>query len=366
MKTRLGIAALIWAAASCALGQSIIPDVVVSPADYRGCVLSKCHGTPGAFVELEDGSTRQMTVNTEHLVGSAHNKLACVECHSDIQEIPHPNDLQLVNCEGCHYELNPRGAPNVGQFKQYPESVHGRERAEGNEDAPYCTDCHGVHDIKGPETPSSSVHRKKLAGTCGGCHEEESVTYATSIHGVELANDNPDTPACVDCHGVHDILEVANPESPVHGMHVVETCSQCHAAVALADKYGFSALRVDSYEESFHGLADKYDVTVVANCSSCHGVHNILPHTEADSTIHEANLLKTCGQADCHPNAQDQFATGEVHMGIAEAPPIAVSFVRALYMLLIVGVIGAMAVHNLFDLRAIVRHRSTSGRRRDA
>ncbi len=366
MRTCFIIAALMWAAGISALTQTVVPDAVESPADYRGCVLSKCHGTPGAFVEKEDGSTREMTVNTNHLVGSAHNKLACIECHSDIDEIPHPSDLKPVNCEHCHYEQNPRGAPNVGQFKQYPESVHGRERAEGNEDAPYCTDCHGIHDVKSSGDVRSTVHRKQLASTCGGCHEDESTTYTTSIHGVELANDNPDTPACTDCHGVHDILRPGDPESPVHSTHVVETCSECHAAVALADKYDFSALRVDSYEESFHGLADKYDVTVVANCSSCHGIHNILPHTETDSTIHEANLLKTCGQTDCHPNAQDEFATGEVHMGIAEAPPLAVSFVRALYMLLIVGVIGAMAVHNLFDLRAVVRHGRAPRRGRDA
>lgn len=364
MRTRFIIAALSWTVALAASSQA--PDAVESPADYRGCVLSKCHGTPGAYAELEDGSTRPMTVDTGRLVDSAHKKLSCIECHSDIQVIPHPADLQPVNCESCHYERNPRGAPNVGQFKQYPESVHGRKLAEGNEEAPHCTDCHGIHDIQAAAAPSSHVHRKQLAATCGECHEEESTTYATSIHGTELAADNPDTPACIDCHGVHDILEVADPESRVHSTHVVETCSRCHAAVTLADKYGFSALRVESYEESFHGLADKYDVTVVANCSSCHGIHNILPHGEPDSTIHAANLLETCGQTDCHPQAQDLFATGEVHMGIAEAPPVAVSFVRALYMLLIVGVIGAMAAHNIFDLRAISRDRHTATQRRDA
>jgi len=48
--------------------------------------------------------------------------------------------------------------------------------------------------------------------------------------------------------------------------------------------------RVNSYFDSYHGLAAEGGSLVAANCSSCHGVHNILPSSDPHSTINRANL----------------------------------------------------------------------------
>ncbi len=59
-------------------------------------------------------------------------------------------------------------------------------------------------------------------------------------------------------------------------------------------------------------MASEVGSNTVANCASCHGVHNILPSSDPRSTINHANLAKTCGQ--CHPGANDKFITTKVHL----------------------------------------------------
>ena len=68
--------------------------------------------------------------------------------------------------------------------------------------------------------------------------------------------------------------------------------------------------RVNTFFESYHGLAAQYGSTRAANCASCHGVHKILPSSDTDSTINPAHLVETCGK--CHPGATENFALGKV------------------------------------------------------
>src|SRR5262249_56411080 len=94
------------------------------------------------------------------------------------------------------------------------------------------------------------------------------------------------------------------------------TCARCHEGVRLSQEYGISARRATTYLESYHGLASKLGSQVVANCASCHGVHNILPSSDPRSTIHRANLIKTCGQ--CHPGVTEKFVAAPIPLA---APP---------------------------------------------
>ena len=98
----------------------------------------------------------------------------------------------------------------------------------------------------------------------------------------------------------------------------------------------------------------------MANCASCHGVHNILPSTDSKSTINKANLDTTCGQ--CHKGVTQKFTQNKVHMDGAQSADIgtiAVRWVRWLYLLLIFGVIGAMFLHNaiIWRSKAVARRR---------
>ena len=114
--------------------------------------------------------------------------------------------------------------------------------------------------------------------------------------------------------------------------------------------------RLVSFEASFHGLAAKAGNQTVANCASCHGVHNILPSSDPKSTINAKNLAATCGK--CHAGAGQRFAISPVHIAANQAEPAPVFWVRIAYLFLIPVVIGLMLAHNFGDwLRKVLRIR---------
>ena len=144
------------------------------------------------------------------------------------------------------------------------------------------------------------------------CHTEVAEQYRASVHGQALARGITQAPLCTDCHGEHKIIKHTNAASPVNAAHIRDTCGSCHGDVRLDRKFGLPSDRLVSFDSSFHGLAAKAGVQTVANCASCHGVHNILPSSDPKSTINPKNLPKTCGQ--CHPGAGTRFAISQVHV----------------------------------------------------
>jgi formate dehydrogenase gamma subunit len=129
-----------------------------------------------------------------------------------------------------------------------------------------------------------------------------------------------------------------------------QVCSKCHASERLNTKYNLPANRVRTFFESYHGLAAQYGSTLAANCGSCHGYHRILPSSDPASTIHRNHLVETCGK--CHPGANEKFAQSQVHIDITAARSSAQLgsqvnwWVRKVYLVLILSVIGAMLLHN--------------------
>jgi hypothetical protein len=320
----------------------------------RAC-LSQCHGQMEHRVEIKGESPSYVDVAT--LRSSAHKRIACLDCHRDITKVPHDEVISLVKCVTCHYKGNPRQAPGGGEYRDYVESVHAQISQDGKK-KPQCTDCHGTHNILPPRDEQSQVYKMRVPETCGQCHAEIYQEYASSIHGQALIwNGIIDTPSCVDCHGVHRILSPKDPKSRVHPTHVSQTCAECHQAVEVVEKYGISTKRVSSYQESYHGLANKYGVLAVANCATCHGVHNILPSTDVASSIHPNNLPQTCGQENCHPQAVQTFALGSVHLGAVQTPNI-IRWIQIGYTVLIVLTIGGMILHNLLDYISARRRKS--------
>ena len=96
--------------------------------------------------------------------------------------------------------------------------------------------------------------------------------------------------------------------------------------------------------ESFHGLALKGGNPTVANCSSCHGVHDILPSSDPMSSVNPRELPQTCGR--CHPGIGTRLAAEffKIHApkGPREDKPWVVNLVSIAYIALIVATIGGM------------------------
>jgi len=202
--------------------------------------------------------------------------------------------------------------------------------------------------MKKGSNPTSSVAKQNIAATCGACHGDVAALYERSTHGKAVAAGIFASATCTDCHGEHGILSPRNELSPVSPKNVsAQVCSPCHASVRLTEKYGLSSDRFSTFEDSYHGLAGKGGSIEVANCASCHGVHDILPSSDPASRVHKANLAQTCGS--CHPGANQNFTAGKVHVDGESEDEEILSFVTSVYIGLIVVTVGGMFLHNLLD-----------------
>ncbi|MGA7887464.1 MAG: cytochrome b/b6 domain-containing protein [Acidobacteriaceae bacterium] len=299
--------------------------------------------------------------------GSAHTVLPASDPQSPVGKQRLPD-----TCGSCHSDPKLAAKYMFGQVRPvdaWRQSVHGRAIAQGNLNAASCSDCHGTHDILPATDPRSKIWKQNVAATCGRCHAGVYQTYASSIHGQALARGVLQAATCTDCHSEHKILAPGNPGSAVYMANVSqEACSRCHADTRLMAGFNLPQDRVPTYEDSYHGLASREGGQTVANCASCHGIHNIYASSDPRSTVNRANLGKTCGQ--CHADAGQRFAIGPVHVLASTTPGgRALAFVRLFYFIVIPVTLGLMFLHNFLDWRrkaiaALARYRRAPGQLR--
>ncbi len=266
-----------------------------------------CHGY-AVKMTFRNGEALSGTINISSLQASAHNRLSCSDCHYGFSSEEHParnfrsrRDYTLAsseNCRRCHFD----------KYTKTMESIHYTMLSKGNLDAPVCIDCHGSHGIS-----HISRERALIAKRCQRCHGAIYETYAKSVHGSALFNENnQDVPVCADCHTAHTIED---PRTLDYRERVPDMCSNCHANETIVGKYGLSVSVVDSYLSDFHGVTLKFyklqkgalnkPAKPMAVCTDCHGTHNITSTVGPDATIVKANLVKRCQK--CHAEAPKNF-----------------------------------------------------------
>ncbi len=309
-----------------ALGFVIGGAVPLSLAQPAGEACASCHADQAKKIQ-----------------GTAHADVGCPTCHQRHETYPHPAGVPKPECSECHADI----------AGEHAASVHGQELKKGNQAAPTCGVCHGdPHEMK--DTKSAAFHQG-VPDTCGMCHSEIADEFKASVHGQAVAKGIAEAPVCTNCHGEHEILSPKSAESSVNPAHIRETCGQCHGNVQLSKRFGLPADRIVSFDASFHGLAARTGSESVANCASCHGVHNILPSSDPRSTVNPKNLAATCGR--CHPGAGARFVIGTVHELAGRAEPPAVRWARLGYSILIPLTIGLMLLHNAGDWLRKLRDR---------
>jgi cytochrome b subunit of formate dehydrogenase len=299
-----------------------------------------------------------VSANCQDCHGGAHEILAADDPKSPVSHANIP-----VTCGRCHGQkfIVEGNGESAQTFMSYQQSVHGLATEKGSTKAAVCTDCHGTHEILPANNAKSPIYKFNVPATCGKCHAAVSQTFMQSIHGQGISRGNGLSPVCTDCHGIHSIKAHIDPNSSVSEQNVARTtCARCHDGVRLSQEFGLAGNRVSSYMDSYHGLAAVGGSAVVANCASCHGVHNILPSSDPRSTINKANLDTTCGK--CHQGVTQKFTLNKVHIDGGKSKDIgtvAVRYVRWFYLALIFLVIGAMFLHNLIIWRskAVARRR---------
>jgi cytochrome b subunit of formate dehydrogenase len=369
-----------------------------------------CH----ADRELVSADRRSLFTDGPRLKATVHGGFACADCHAGIKELPHAERLPKVDCASCHDDVakqyaasvhgrarsagvgdaascgschgpahlivagddpasrvaKPKLAGTCGGCHSDPDflvrhkipfakpveaytlSVHGRALERGSKDAPSCSNCHGSHAILPARDLGSKINHWNVPATCGACHRAIHEAYAGSVHGQAVAHSMTGAPVCTDCHGEHTILAPSEPGSLVSPARVSSvTCGRCHGDERLAARYNLPKDKVPAFDDSFHGLALRSGSQTVANCASCHGVHNILASSDPRSTVHASKLPATCG--NCHPGAGARFAIGPVHVRSATRTEHAsVRWIRLFYWMLIPATLGLMFVHNALDFFA--------------
>ena len=310
-----------------------------------------CHDDP-SLKRVVAGETNSLCIKTNALAKSVHSSLQCVDCHTGIADLPHAEKLVAPDCAHCHdavakeygssihgmsrkmgesgaasckdchgsHDIRPVNYGDSPVFKlnlsrtcakchsntnltteykmknpeaaaQYAESIHGRALLKlGLVQAPSCSDCHGVHNIRRSVDREASINHANVAKTCGTCHAGVEKTYSQSIHGQLLAKGDKRGPVCTDCHSAHQIDSNQNGQLKAISD---ERCGACHKD------------RLEYYRETYHGKAMALGSPNVAACYDCHGYHDVLPASDPRSHLSSSNIVATCRQ--CHPGSSVQF-----------------------------------------------------------
>jgi hypothetical protein len=313
----------------------------------------RCHSKPG----LKSADGRLMTVSQSEVQGSRHAKVACSQCHSEVnvsKTRPCETIKKKVDCTKCHEAVG----------LEYQKSIHGKLFAKQDPNAPVCAECHGTHHILGKKDPQSVTYPTNVPNLCARCHREGQKAalrytgeqhqiisnYTESIHGQGLLQSGLTvTATCTSCHTAHRELPKSDPESTVNPKNVPTTCGACHhgieeqfnssihsSSVSKSDKAlpvcstchsAHQIRRTDetgfkldimtkcgqcheefakSYFDTYHGKVSRLGYAKTAKCFDCHGAHDIAKVSDPRSHLSRANVVTTCRK--CHADATRRFA----------------------------------------------------------
>jgi len=316
-----------------------------------------CHAKQDLVAE-KNGQKISMHVDETHFLQGAHGRVACAQCHSDVQashERPCDAIKSKVNCSVCHAAV----------VETYQGSIHGELAAKNDPDAPHCLDCHDRHNTQSKRWPESNTFPRNVPTLCARCHhsgEKAAVrirhdegkdiveSYKMSTHGVGLLQSGlVVTATCADCHTSHGELPPSDPRSTVHKKNVPDTCAKCHQGIvdvyrasihgkgeppegkelpncedchtsheisrkdtrdfrmAMMQQCGrCHKQEAETFFQTYHGKVSQLGQAGAAKCSDCHGAHDILPTTDPHSRLSRDRVVATCGH--CHPGSNRRFA----------------------------------------------------------
>ena len=220
------------------------------------------------------------------------------------------SDEDCLTCHGDKDLKSDAGKPLFVDQAKFQGSVHGQAGIS-------CVDCH-VDLLKVKDFPHNSPLKPV---SCRECHETADQQFEASIH--QAANEKGTsgiTVGCTDCHGTHEIKSKDDFDSLTFAINLPATCEKCHLDRVPSKKGpGF----IGSYNLSAHFKAlEKSGLTMSANCSNCHGAHDIKGVADPLSLVSRKNIIKTCGT--CHVGIQRDYLEG-VHgkdfvKGIKDVP----------------------------------------------
>ncbi len=268
-------------------------------------------------------------IDYETYSASVHGRNACNSCHYDVVDIEEHETCgsktqdRVETCHRCH--------PDEG--RQHFSSVHMINDIQ-------CSDCHSdVHAIE-----KWDGAKERVVQVCVGCHD--GTGYEESVHGRAVREGNQDAASCADCHNLHQIEPLGDPDTYEYRAFHTETCHKCHADQEMMRRNGVPTIAVLTYEESYHGKVEALGSALAAGCADCHRAHDILPPDDPNSSVNPENLPETCGA--CHPGSSIRFAQFLPHADHGDRENYPVLYYTWLLMTgLLVAVFSAFWLHTL-------------------
>ena len=281
------------------------------------------------------------TIKAAAFASSVHGKNSCTSCHITIVDVDKHSSGEIppakVQCVRCHEK----------ETKEHYASVHMLNGIG-------CTDCHSeIHTMT-----SWNKDKRKVIETCKQCHDKEAAEFVQSSHGVALMAGNQDAPSCNDCHGLHDIKPRGTKKTAENTRFHSKACMKCHANEKMMKRNGVFTLAVKTYEESYHGKNYRLGYPeLVAGCADCHTAHMVLPPSDPRSSISSTNLVKTCQK--CHANATKLFSEFHPHGDPSNRAKFPILYWTFISMsILLAGTFAVFWVHTiLWMFRGFVENR---------
>ena len=352
---------------------------IINAQTDEDCMM--CHEDKDLTAERY-GKTVSVFVNQSLLLKSAHYKVECISCHKELagSEFPHVERLKKVNCGTCHPDYSDLVKSDIhstlmeGSCESPPEcktchNTHYVKRVSNvkNRSKEFCGKCHkekvlssAYHISKGINQSCIECHdevdyKTKMAGSvhanlecsnCHGyvvnnlkkhetekgilvsadcylCHGSVANEHKESIHGLSLEEGMEESAHCWSCHGSHEIVKISSKKSKVHPMNLVKTCGFCHDDPIFCEEHYSSVKQPGKmYSTSVHGKLVQLGRMDVANCVTCHGVHNIKNRIQPGSMIASVNVSKVC--SECHKEIAEEYEQSihwmAVKKGVEESP----------------------------------------------
>lgn len=369
--------------AGVALGLAFALNVLAdNPSKSAECL--SCHDQEGASFKT-----------------SIHANIACTDCHTTFKAYPHAASPPKVKCDTCHADsvknvaesvhakaspqpcggchgdphgILPASNPKSGiypsnlprtcgtchgdkklakdhglteVYTQYMDSIHGFALTkDGLLVAASCSSCHGSHKILSKADKASRTARENIPATCGTCHAGALKAYSAGIHGQFLERGSVKAPVCTDCHTTH---EISSPRQVAWHMKTTATCGECHQAEER------------TYHDTFHAQVSSLGYVETARCWDCHGEHEILPASNAKSSVAPANLQGTCGK--CHTGVTKGFVSYQPHGDRHNRKAYPALWATSVFMnLLLAGFLSFCALHTLaWLIRSLADRRAQQG-----
>jgi len=149
-----------------------------------------------------------------------------------------------------------------------------------------CYACHQAMGDKPGSLYGRDIHHK-IGITCAGCHggdataEDPEIAMSKKAGFVGVPTGNAISEMCARCHDNDEFMKSYNPLLP-------------------AGQYA-------QLKGSVHGRASTVANEMVAQCTSCHGVHEIAKVTTPASPVYPTNVVRTCARCHSDPTYMKKY-----------------------------------------------------------